>query len=415
MSVNTKVNGQLVPSAGLYKKSTPMSVATCYSEDEHKIGVWVDNKPLYQSTLVVASDTTVNNTTWTAVSWDNEPSNIEHLTYGEINYDGSEYIVPNTSVQFRFNYINGHVCVAIASSSATLATGAKFTIRYTKTTDNVTVSTYAPIVPMNIASKYSEDEKVVGEWIDHKPLYQSTVNFGALPNNTSKSVAHGVANIDNIVQIDAIAINSTTHVYVAIPQISTTSLSGQFGVSADNTNVSITTGTDRTAFNGYVTIIYTKTTDTAGTGLYSDGEATLGMLGDVDLENLADGDILRYDATSGKFVNGAKTYHANWTATSSSSAGTALTESVELPKGKYLAIVRTPYSSNTTLRTYYNLVAGTTTLNSTIGDTACAYGQYTAYFELSQTSSVKFVSGSSISQTWDSEYLDRGGMDIIAL
>lgn len=40
MSVNTKIDGQLVKSAGLYKKSTPMSVDTCYSEDEHKIGTY---------------------------------------------------------------------------------------------------------------------------------------------------------------------------------------------------------------------------------------------------------------------------------------------------------------------------------------------------------------------------------------
>ena len=62
----------------------------------------------------------------------------------------------------------------------------------------------------------------------------------------------------------------------------------------------------RPSVDAVVTLQYTKTTDTAGTGLYSDDEATLGMLGDVDLENLADGDIIKYNGTSGKFENVAK-------------------------------------------------------------------------------------------------------------
>lgn len=306
MSVNTKVNGQLVKSAGLYKKSTPLSVATCYSEDEHKIGVWIDGKPLYQKTIVVASDTTVNNTTWTAVSWDNEPSNIEHLIYGEIHYDGSEYIVPNTSVQFRFNYVNGHVCVAIASNSATLATGAKFTIRYTKTTDNVTVSTYAPIVPMNIASKYSTDEKVVGEWIDHKPLYQKTLDCGALPNNTTKEITHNISNIGDVASLYLVAKNPTSGVYQALPIVNTTNVNQQIQVWVTLTKANIRSATDYSAYtSSYLTIQYTKTTDTANTGLYSDDEATLGMLGDVDIDEstLTDGQVLVYNGTTKKWEN----------------------------------------------------------------------------------------------------------------
>lgn len=42
---------------------------------------------------------------------------------------------------------------------------------------------------------YSTKEQVVGKWIDGKTLYRKVINFGVLPNATTKSVAHGLSNI----------------------------------------------------------------------------------------------------------------------------------------------------------------------------------------------------------------------------
>ena len=33
-------------------------------------------------------------------------------------------------------------------------------------------------------------------WVDGSPIYKKTVNFGVLPNNTSKQVAHNIQNVD---------------------------------------------------------------------------------------------------------------------------------------------------------------------------------------------------------------------------
>ena len=105
-------------------------------------------------------------------------------------------------------------------------------------------------------STYSTDEKVVGKWIDGSVLYESTVEYGALPNATGVSKAHGIANIDIITSIDAIACRSNG-TSLTIPFIQS---NGNISVYADRTNTYITTDSDRSGYNGYITLRYTKTT-----------------------------------------------------------------------------------------------------------------------------------------------------------
>ena len=314
MSVNTKINGELVPSAGLYKKSTPMSVATCYSEDEHKIGVWIDHKPLYQRTfdcgaLPNATSKSVSISSigidkvvgFDAVGIDTETPDIIPIPVK----------TPNTSSQWGVSVQCYQNSIYLDTKANMSQYNAYVTLRYTKTIDNVTVSTYAPIVPMNIASKYSEDEKVVGQFIDGKPLYQKTVSTGALSIGAN-NILMGISNPENIVDIKITAFvessgTKTTAKSIPLTYVSTSTIA-DYGAVSDGYNFStdtvlITCGSQRTFTGGYIIIQYTKTTDTAGTGLYADDEATLGMLGDVDLENLADGDIIKYNGASGKFEN----------------------------------------------------------------------------------------------------------------
>lgn len=112
---------------------------------------------------------------------------------------------------------------------------------------------------------YSTNEQRIGTWIDGKPLYRKVINFGALPNTTSKSVAHGISNIDYIVDIRSTA---------ALPGGDTMKLdvSDKDGlkfsvhISANNTNITVLTGSDRSVFTRcYVTLEYTKTTDGVST------------------------------------------------------------------------------------------------------------------------------------------------------
>lgn len=111
---------------------------------------------------------------------------------------------------------------------------------------------------------FSTEEQVVGTWIDSKPLYQKTIDFGALPNATQKAVAHGISNLDYVVSLDGVAENTTTKSRFKIPFIGFTNLNEGISLnipSASPDKVNIMTGIDRTAWDKtYITIQYTKTT-----------------------------------------------------------------------------------------------------------------------------------------------------------
>ena len=110
----------------------------------------------------------------------------------------------------------------------------------------------------------------------------------------------------------------------------------------------------------------------------------------------------------------AVTYHADWTATTSSAAGTKLTQELTIPKGKYIAVVQNAYSSNQNIGLFALSVDDTLLVNE-ISNTPISYGTSTFYFELSQTSRVAYSAATQTAMSWDSAYIDRGRMDIIAL
>lgn len=106
---------------------------------------------------------------------------------------------------------------------------------------------------------YSTDERVVGTWIDGKPIYRKVVEFGALPNATSKDVAHGISNLDYIVSINTTAKYNTN--YISIPYVDEKTLATSISISIRNTKIRILSGADQSMYTATVVIEYTKTTD----------------------------------------------------------------------------------------------------------------------------------------------------------
>ena len=113
------------------------------------------------------------------------------------------------------------------------------------------------------ASLYSETERIVGQWVDGKPLYQKTIDCGAMPNATTKTVASGLTD-ENVKRIYGFTINSTG-VIIPLPYVDVSSNSTvQIHISylTASHEIRIMTGADRSGFStSYVTIQYTKTTD----------------------------------------------------------------------------------------------------------------------------------------------------------
>ena len=113
----------------------------------------------------------------------------------------------------------------------------------------------------NNQQNYSTSEQVIGTWIDGKPLYSKVVDFGALPNASSKIVAFDIPNIKKIVSINAVSMK--WDMTIPLPFVSNvlTSVISMYCDIANGT-INITTHSDRSAFiETYVTIEYTKTTD----------------------------------------------------------------------------------------------------------------------------------------------------------
>lgn len=113
--------------------------------------------------------------------------------------------------------------------------------------------------PLNL--DYSLAELSTGAtWVDGSPIYKKTINFGALPNATSKTVAHGISNLGRVLKIEGYAYRSSNQTTYPIPFISKDAAANNIGTTVNSTNIEIGTGTDRSGITEcYVTLYYTKT------------------------------------------------------------------------------------------------------------------------------------------------------------
>ena len=114
--------------------------------------------------------------------------------------------------------------------------------------------------PMTLGTECRTTERYL-----NKPVYVKTVDCGNLPDGTTKEVAHGIADIDIVVDAQAIASNSDTgfngHVYM--PTIYNGSLTDRWTVylaGVDTQNIRIFCGSGLAGCPVYVTLKYTKTT-----------------------------------------------------------------------------------------------------------------------------------------------------------
>lgn len=101
---------------------------------------------------------------------------------------------------------------------------------------------------------YSTSEMSTGaKWINDKPIYKKTVDLGALPNNTTKSVAHGLGNnIDRVIKIEGYSYSSSFGTSLFIPDSS-------FDIDVAGVNIEISTSQDLSMYEEtYATIYYTR-------------------------------------------------------------------------------------------------------------------------------------------------------------
>ncbi len=119
---------------------------------------------------------------------------------------------------------------------------------------------------------YSTDEKMIGQWIDGKPLYQRTVSVGTITLGTTKTVDYSDWNLSELINVFGCGMlyyNSENQGRAVIPAKSTNATyTYEVTMKANmaNTALAIYSSSGKGAssiLDVYVTIQYTKTTDSA--------------------------------------------------------------------------------------------------------------------------------------------------------
>lgn len=118
------------------------------------------------------------------------------------------------------------------------------------------------IIPVtDLMDDYSTTEINTGrKWIDGRYIYKKTIDFGYLPNNSTKSVSMGLSSYRRIVKVEIDCDNGSGKGFVNIPSATLTNAGWNFYItnSSNAGTVNIATASDRTALYAYVTIYYTK-------------------------------------------------------------------------------------------------------------------------------------------------------------
>lgn len=224
-----------------------------YSTDEKMIGRWTDGKPLYQKTFIGNFTPSTAQRVYTQLA-DLSSLNIDKPT----NCNG---VVKEQSGYFKFLNVSdkGDAAVytivitddkklSILTSGTNEQTDYIITLQYTKTTDSP--------VEIGIDTDYSTDEKIIGTWIDGKPLYQKTIISTAQVGWFD--IPHNIANVDKVLDAQIGFIHSNAYYKIGCAYSSDAMSASTVG----RTNIGIYNSVS--AYDGdevIATIKYTKTTN----------------------------------------------------------------------------------------------------------------------------------------------------------
>lgn len=269
-----------------------------YTEDEVCIGEYL-GKPLYRK-MFIESNPNVT-TAGTAAQKDidvtslaiEQPINVYGYIAGTTGFFSPLNSNINTSVYAAWLFKNTTLRIRCSDTSVNNAI-CVIVIEYTKTTD--APNSFTPSMVTNnltIAGTayedYSEDEIVVGKWIDGKPLYRKLV-IQAMSSHTGSSAISKSYN-HNIMDVDHIHINAGASYYIMGGEIclpisySYPNATTPVGISNLNSSgYNINSCGNRSDWKAYIFFEYTKTTD-------DEGSFTPSMvLGGVSNETASDAD-----------------------------------------------------------------------------------------------------------------------------
>ena len=242
-----------------------------YSDTERKIGVWRDNKPLYQKSFVQHS----TDVSGAGVSFDVSTLDIDTCVdvfgtcdrivtgVGTLIYPFNAY--EDASLRTYLAYSKFNTCINfnirfyVGESTSTQY----ITILYTKNSDVAGSGDYNALGVPTV--HYSTSEQVIGTWINNKPLYAKT--FAFTPTALTTSIDVSSLQIDKLIERKGtFTRNAGTQIQQKAVDYRTESpASNNYGIQCEirDTNLHVN-------INGYsyseitefrITLLYTKTTD----------------------------------------------------------------------------------------------------------------------------------------------------------
>ena len=230
---------------------------TIYSEEEQVIGLWKDNKPLYQKTITHVNANKTDNVTVSS-----EDISIQNIEGWASAVEGGNDRVPLNYPSFLSAYQINARTVSITVDTQVAYKYVTLTIQYTKSTD-APLDAVVGKKTMYIASSdcYSTEEKEIGCWTNGKPIYQKTLTTTqTIPftANTWVKTEFAKGDMDTIIGGFLLFDGQTPSLHEA------------FSFGFVDGLLAINTGRAWQAEIGARLVIqYTKTTDTAGSGSYS--------------------------------------------------------------------------------------------------------------------------------------------------
>lgn len=110
---------------------------------------------------------------------------------------------------------------------------------------------------VNGLETYSTNETRVGTWIDGKPIYRKVIT-----STLTSTITHGIANINEIVNLKAVSYNPNSGKYFAVPSVRPSYSNYEVGLFADASTISLEYGSGLpTTMTFKIIMEYTKTTD----------------------------------------------------------------------------------------------------------------------------------------------------------
>lgn len=240
---------------GLTQGTDSIFTPIIYSDNERVIGIWRDNKPLYQRSWTGTKSTSSDEIII------NDPPSIDTLANSFVTIKGST----GSQIAQYYRDSNDRARIWLEGGKIHMDSGASYpimpytytvTLQYTKTTDVAGSGNWSTDGVPTV--HYSTTEQVIGTWIDGKPLYQTTFVYNG---NINANAATNLVNISSLNAESVVALSGS--IYESgwgWEQVPTNNFRLHYNTNSGY--IEALTGAFAVSGDCYITVQYTKTTDT---------------------------------------------------------------------------------------------------------------------------------------------------------